>query len=553
MEHVDESGPLAALLAEHWDAGADAETQAQADRRGGGEGSGRGEGRGEGGREGGDEDGRRRRGADKEDARPESERIGNEALRNCIRGFAAQQLRSLASPVSSRILASDIRLNPEDPRSKPTPTPHPAFAAVSLALSLALATGSPSHLVASIFLLPLSLSCLQYARARSAQRSLQNTILSFKRLQIETVAFDHACHKAFKWIQEVELVSRGFHISAGMPVLSNIEKSSKLLQSQLLRNLIKTLLEANVQTVVKVSQQLEHGSSPISCYRFATSDDIEDLKIIRAARSQIPPNTLEGLKLAMLELKLHRIWFLHRISVPSEDEFLRDTTTRHGFSLLAGSLDGWSQEVQQSRSLIEAELDSHLTFSLPFCEPTKHITAPFQSSLALLHKSLRSATIKLSLLSEDTSDPHIDETKLKERLNSIRLDIQELPSLMSACEVNLQSQFHLNPVATVVSDASHYEDSVIVNLASCDGRRDFEDTSVELPGIGDEVVFEDTVQGDSCRKVVPRAERIAVQKQKREEEATQKAAIQLSMQLVSELKTILNFRKPEKEPNKSGQ
>ncbi|KAJ3242298.1 hypothetical protein HDU81_005050 [Chytriomyces hyalinus] len=477
-------------------------------------------------------------------------------LSTAIACFSSRQLHVLSSNSNAPhyVQKPAIYQAPKCPVSSTT-------LAMSAALALSLSWCANAHLEGILFIVPAAVGYLQHICDTQTYKRRLEVVNAFEALEKKSMLFDESCNKAVKTIQEIELVAKGYNLrsstnSTTASATANLafDKSCKLLQSQILRNACTSLLNESISALQESCVLIETVCPEQMTRFFWSPNDVQDVKILQDARTHVDGSSLEGIKLAHLELKLRRIWFCQWISaaIPSglggDLEHLKDIERTF---LLVGNV---VETLAMKQAMLERELDrsltSHLNFDpFQFIPHEKPQASSFRTSLAMLHRALRSATIKLAILGDtfnDSVEPR-HET-LSSHLDAIGIDLEDLEGLLSSCRLNLTSLFNPTQEGALLEDAENRDDAKKHTRWDdvpefCEGKREFQDLSDKLESIGDEVVFEGEHE-EIAKKMISRQERIAIQKQKREEEATQKAASQISLHMISELKAVLQFRKP---------
>ncbi|KAI8837147.1 hypothetical protein BJ741DRAFT_603895 [Chytriomyces cf. hyalinus JEL632] len=482
-------------------------------------------------------------------------------LSTAIACFSSRQLHVLSSNSNAPHYAQKLAVYqpPKCPVSSTT-------LAVSAALAFSLSWYANAHVEGMLFTVPAAVACIQHIQDTQMFKRRLKVVNAFEVLEKKSILFDESCNKAVKTIQEIELVAKGYNlrsstnsITASAIANSAFDKSCKLLQSQILRNACTSLLNESISALQESCILIETVCPEQMTRFFWSPNDVQDVKILQDARTHVDGSSLEGIKLAHLELKLRRIWFCQWISaaIPSgsgsDVQHLREI--ENAFLLVGRVVDTLAIKQAMLEKEMDRSLTSHLNFDpFQFIPHEKPQASSFRTSLAMLHRALRSATIKLAILGDafnDSIEPRHDT--LSSHLDAIGIDLEDLEGLLSTCRLNLNSLFNPTQERGLLEDTENSDDAKKHTRWDdaqefCEGKREFQDLSDKLERIGDEVVFEGEHE-EIAKKMISRQERIAIQKQKREEEATHKAASQLSLHMISELKTVLQFRKPANAAN----
>ncbi|KAJ3294448.1 hypothetical protein HDU79_011022 [Rhizoclosmatium sp. JEL0117] len=314
----------------------------------------------------------------------------------------------------------------------------------------------------------------------------------------EAIDFDDTVHKSIKWIQELELVAKGCKLTT-VTAHANLDKSNSQLRCQILRATCASIISTALASLNSTTTHLDTLSpSPLTPYWHP--NDLDDLSVIQSAKESLSPHSLDGLKLSLVELKLHRIWFCQRVeavlnAIADLDLEQSGSPWLQTFIQFSKSLDSlilkWSKLRHDLNSALTNESDSTLSFEKRSAATP---STPLLKSLTILEKTLHSARLKLLVLSQDihaTTSPLSPDT-ITTHLDSIQLDTKELNALLDACRASAQGTNDTN--VTQERDASQkpkwrHEDE---DDGTCEGTRAFTDLSIALEDVGEEEVFEGT-------------------------------------------------------------
>ncbi|KAI9349696.1 hypothetical protein BDR26DRAFT_635149 [Obelidium mucronatum] len=213
----------------------------------------------------------------------------------------------------------------------------------------------------------------------------QHTILeSIDSFHNAVLTLDSAIQKVLLFLNEIQMISNGFSITSKPRLQANLENSKTVLRCQLLRSICSSTISSSLSDLQSMISSLE-ASTPSVLHPYLNPNEIHDFKIIRTAKETVDPYSMEGLKLALLELKLSRIWFLQRIiggsdgrvfDLRSEDRLL-DCFVE--LSVLLNTVSSVNQTA--AKELLDAlSFESSKVFLLPLSgkvHKRKHRTSPF--------------------------------------------------------------------------------------------------------------------------------------------------------------------------------
>ncbi|KAJ3093249.1 hypothetical protein HK100_006736 [Physocladia obscura] len=461
-------------------------------------------------------------------------------LAETIAAFTAQQLHSLSSwaAATSQPVPFNLSANVDYPIGL-TLLVVPAILGLSLYPF--------SRIDALLCLVPPVLALTKQAIIARRKANCRSVIAAFNALQISATRFDQVCHSALKFILEIELVSRGFNVTPNTTNVNPDKQSNSstmtLLRCQILRATLHSAISSSIASIDTATTQLESIAALTPHWSL---NDIQDLRVINDAKrdmlSATAPMVLEALKLEVVELKLRRVWFLQRfIRVREFDEAFEKTNTATNTAV--GVFED-TMAVLNADTVVQRFVKAAAVLN-KMAEQFDGFRNSIEFSL-----SEEANLLTFSTAAESKKEPKQIESLIQFQLTSLSNDITSLTDVIAQCQQTVESHFFA--VAGVVFDNNDAQSTVKDWKAVdemdgvCEGQRAFNDFSSRLEDVGEEEIFEGVPEDEVVQKKVPlsRQERIHIQKQRREEEANERASAQLSMRMVAELKTVLSFRKP---------
>ncbi|KAI9209485.1 uncharacterized protein BJ171DRAFT_118482 [Polychytrium aggregatum] len=416
--------------------------------------------------------------------------------------------------------------------------------------------------------------------------ALQDAAELVETLIRSTNEIDSTIARAIRAIQEIELVSRGYHITAPqLAPISRIEQSLPSKRCQLLREAIFSVCRA--ARVLWVDFQ-----DSISALAVAqpSQQDLEALGHPRpgdqGTESSTNPFSLEELKAEHRALKSQRIAALQRLvccralAVETARQFpLSDTGATSDWLKICGALKALCSKTQDLSHALERvhsiETQIHAGPSSGQVEtesglaPSNHPRVhSFIQRLSSLGRHLQLMKVKLVVVSHDIkghtpgspvdqnmelfSTLSIDLANIQHELESARAALSDLSSEVPpggrdnqtldeeepspSWRLTLQRQTLVQVqriLDTHVDDTLHEEDLLFENVFES-----FDDDAVDA---------DDGADSASKKEKLSRADRIALQRQARAKQEAQKEQKRAREQMVMELKNVL-LRRPAKTP-----
>lgn len=409
---------------------------------------------------------------------------------------------------------------------------------------------------------------LKYVR----QQVLAETSIFVSRAQ----DFDSASTAALALIQEVELVSRGYRLSAPLPPISRIEDRSQTRRCVRLRKALRKSLETIIPKYEQASSMVKGLSEPLDLERYYDIYDINDLDMSDALqgyseREFEDMESLKTLKAAASRFSILRKMYLCALmsieAQGDETDFARWSTVLESLRIL----DDAAAECYTQLNSILSEEDS---FSAPALTIERGPLSPgrerWRSQLRKLNSlttGIRGLQAKMTLLREESDRSLNDATDISElgpnlmdQYESIGQDLKMLQQAWEDGKAALASgidrnEKRLSSVGIMISPSSlsglatveeksggGVEDALRALTGQPTDRLDTTSSS----GDGEEV-FEAVAMPLRPRSTMTREERIIKMREDRERRAETKEKADASRGMLKELEMVINLR-----PNKNG-
>lgn len=388
--------------------------------------------------------------------------------------------------------------------------------------------------------------------------------------------FDSASSAAVALVQEVELVSRGYRLSAPLPPISRIEDRSQTRRCVRLRKALKRSLSDMISKYDQASSMTKGFSEQLDLERYHDIYDISDLDMSDALQGYYESEfedmeSLRTLKIAACRFHILRKMFLCALlsmeAQGDDTDFLRWTTVVDSLRMLN---EATTASYQRLGSILGEE-----SFSLP--PPTGGDRSPLSPSrerwrsqlrkLNSLTTGIRGLQAKMTLLREE-SDRALNEASdiselgpdLMDQYESIGSDLKMLQQAWQDGKAALASgidrnEKRLSSVSGMVSPTMSWGGLSTVGEESGGGVSDaLKALTGEQPDGFDmssttgesEEIFE-AVAGppQRPRSLLTREERVARMREEREKRADLREKSDASRGMLKELEMVINLR-----PNK---
>ncbi|KAL2263408.1 hypothetical protein VTK26DRAFT_6950 [Humicola hyalothermophila] len=355
--------------------------------------------------------------------------------------------------------------------------------------------------------------------------------------------FDSASSAALSLIQEVELVSRGYRISAPLPPISRIEDRSQTRRCSRLRKALKGQFSDMIQNYMQVSSAIKEFAEEVNVEKYHDIYDISDFDISDAMQGFSEkefddPESLRSLKIAASRFHTIRKLLLCTLLAfePTGDntDFLRWSTAAEGLK----TLNTVTTQSFDRLSRILTEGESFLTIpdtKMPLSPGREKRRSQFMK-LNSLSTGIRGLQAKLALLREESEKTLNEAEDLSElgpslmaQYESIGQDLKMLTHAWEEGKAALASgidrnEKRLSSISTLLSPASSLsglttveEGGALEAFKALTGESPRSSSFESAKGDSDEAeVFEAVSLPSRPRSLLTREERIAKMREDRE-------------------------------------
>ncbi|ORX62073.1 hypothetical protein DM01DRAFT_1331539 [Hesseltinella vesiculosa] len=415
----------------------------------------------------------------------------------------------------------------------------------------------------------------RHLRRSSVRRLFNHTLAQLQAFLEASQQLDNKIHRTLLTIQEIELVSRGYRLSAPLSPISRIEQSSKSRRCTKLRShLARLLRRAFIDYEDTIINIMDHVHKP-SLSRLYDMYSIHSLATLSSA--SLPDDhdnhqdhsdiTLDYLKtLASLMHQKRRECLLQFLALSAMSDIARVPHSTQVWKAAAAALSTLCKDTNQFLHDLSTTLDEELHPPMPDTSKDTPLsssdpsTRQFVHRLSSLDQQLRTMGARIYLCNDEfrkQNDPDRDRDQLRRDYMALERDMQQLINEWEAGRQALELM--LSPPAPSTSTSSSTpsaQDTLPSPIFSpalpCDASVPTSDESLDLASLpmpSKASVFEsisDILDGlPSTLPATPkksRAQRIQEMKSKREHEAKEKASRMNSTSMVNELKNVLDRR-----------
>ncbi|KAF3762539.1 hypothetical protein M406DRAFT_264888 [Cryphonectria parasitica EP155] len=390
--------------------------------------------------------------------------------------------------------------------------------------------------------------------------------------------FDSASSAALALIQEVELVSRGYRLSAPLPPISRIEDRSQTRRCVRLRRALRKSFGDIISKYEQASSMVKGFSEQLDLERYYDIYDISDLDMSDALQGYSEGEfedmeSLRTLKAAASRFHIMRKMFLCALlsmeAQGDETDFVRWTTVAESLRML-------DETTTESYVRLKSILSEEDSFPAPAPTGDKGPLSPgrerWRSQLRKLNSlttGIRGLQAKMTLLREESDRSLNEATDISElgpnlmaQYESIGQDLKMLQqawedgrsALASGIDRNekrlssisgMLSPRSLSGLSTVEEKSGGgVEDALRALTGDTSDRVDLTSNSGES-----EEVFEAVATPLRPRSTMTREERIAKMREDRERRAEMKEKADASRGMLKELEMVINLR-PNKNTNR---
>lgn len=450
--------------------------------------------------------------------------------------------------------------------------------AIAVLLSWSLGNGPPSYVtrkrLAFIVALMAAASFLGqiYMRRQWLRRRREQSLAEITTFVSNSNDFDRASEATLSLVQEVELVSRGYRISAPLPPISRLEDRNQARKCVRLRKALKNSFANVLDAYKQMSNPIKGFAEQTELEKYYDMYDINDLDISDALQGFSENEFEDSESLRTLKILAARFHTTRKMLLCA---FLALDANGEGPDLLrwttaVEALRGLNESTEGAYNQLRAILSEAESFPAP---PTPKIPLTpgrerWRSQLRKLNSlstGIRGLQAKLHLLREE-SDRALDDSNdiselgpgLMSQYESIGADLKELMTAWEEGKAALalgidRNEKRLSSMSTLLSPRSSLSGLTTVD----DGNA--ADALKALTGespLGSDVneavepaepdtpeVFEAVAQPRQRPKsTLTRDERIIKMKEDREQKAQARKQMDATKGMLRELETVINLR-----------
>lgn len=389
--------------------------------------------------------------------------------------------------------------------------------------------------------------------------------------------FDSASSAAVALIQEVELVSRGYRLSAPLPPISRIEDQSQRRRCVRLRKALRKSFGEIISKYEQASSVIKGFSEQLDLERYYDIYDISDLDMADALQGYSEKEfedmeSLQTLKIVASRFHVMRKMFLCALmsteAQGNETDFLRWTTVVESLRML-------NETTTESYERIKSILSEETSFPAQPPAGEKGPLSPgrerWRSQLRKLNSlttGIRGLQAKMTMLREE-SDRALDEANdiselgphLMQQYESIGQDLKMLQQAWEQGKGALASgidrnEKRISSISGMLSPGLSLSGLTIVEESNSGGSVSdaFKALTGEVPDALEfpnssedaEEVFEAVATPSRPKSTLTREERIIKMKEDRERRAEMKEKADANRGMLKELEMVINLRPTNK-------
>ncbi|CAG7556993.1 unnamed protein product, partial [Fusarium equiseti] len=380
--------------------------------------------------------------------------------------------------------------------------------------------------------------------------------------------FDSATGAALSLIQEVELVSRGYRLSAPLPPISRIEDRTQTRRCLRLRKALRHSFAEVLESYNQVCTVVNGFAEQTDLEKYYDIYDITDFDMSDARRGLSDedledPESLRTLKILAARFSTIRKLFLCALLALDADT---DTNDLLRWTTAVESLLSLNSSTQAAHSRLQSILSEEDNFPSP-PTPLNALTPGRERWRAQLRKlgslstGIRGLQAKLQLLREESDRSLNDSSDISElgpnlmsQYESIGMDLKELMSAWEEGKAALalgidRNEKRLSSMSTLLSPVSSLSGLTTVDenggtAAALKALTGESPPSSEYAGSTEHEspeVFE-AVALPRPRSMLTREERIVKVREEREQKAIARQHVDATKGMLRELETVINLR-----------
>ncbi|WPH02387.1 Hypothetical protein R9X50_00525000 [Acrodontium crateriforme] len=386
-------------------------------------------------------------------------------------------------------------------------------------------------------------------------------------------AFEVAASAILSFIQEVELVSKGYRISSPLPPASRIEEQASSRRCGRLRKALYKAYATTIPTCIEACTSLKSLIEEDDLERYFEIYDISFQDVLEAsgedALSVIDDDTESLKSLRVLSYRanvLRRVTLCYLMALEADGgqpDFYRwraATEVMKGIEQTVSQLaERLKQTLTESESLAVPSTPAKTTYT-----PSRDKMRSSVRKISMLSSGIRGLQAKMQILREETnrsieqSDDLTDVgPNLMTQYESIGVDLKDLVLAWETGKATLQENILKQEKRISMASSS----GVRSNVSSLEENGSIADALMALNGesasstrssmpttpLSDEEIFE-AIALPKQRSTLSREERIAKMYEDRERQATIRAKRESSTNMLRELESVINLR-PKKTVN----
>ncbi|KAJ6445850.1 proliferating cell nuclear antigen [Purpureocillium lavendulum] len=376
--------------------------------------------------------------------------------------------------------------------------------------------------------------------------------------------FDSATEATLSLVQEVELVSRGYRITAPLPPISRLEDRSQSRKCVRLRRALRNALGDSLKTYIHISSVVRGFSEQTELEKYYDMYDVSDLDMSDALQGFSEeefddPESLRTLKILAARFHTTRKMVLCALLAFDANG---ESTDLLRWSTAVESLRRLNVTTKESYARMQSILSEEESFPVPATPkipltPNRERWRSQLRKLNSLSTGIRGLQAKLHLLREE-SDRALDDSNdvselgpnLMSQYESIGVDLKELMAAWEEGKAALalgidRNEKRLSSMSTALSPTTSLSGLTTVGeggtadaLKALTGESP---PSSEAPEPDTPEVFE-AVALPRPRSLLTREERITKMRDEREQKALARQQMDATRGMLRELETVINLR-----------
>ncbi|KAK0655767.1 Mysoin-binding motif of peroxisomes-domain-containing protein [Cercophora newfieldiana] len=408
-----------------------------------------------------------------------------------------------------------------------------------------------------------------YLRQQWLRYLRQQAMAEVTRFVSKSQDFDSASSAALSLVQEVELVSRGYKISAPLPPISRLEDRSQVRRCVRLRKALKAQFSEIIQSYIQVSNVVKGFSEQLCLEKYHDVYDISDFDMQDALQGFSDTEFEDAESLKVLKIAAARFHTIRKLllcgllafeATGENSDFLRWSTAVEGLRTLNEITATCYERLRQILSEEE---------TFPTVADTKMPLTPGRekrrnqfSKLNSLTTGIRGLQAKLALLREE-SERTLNEAEdvselgasLMAQYESIGQDLKILQQAWEDGKSALASGIDrnekrlssisglLSPTISLSGLTTVDEGSAVDAFKALTGESPPSSAFGSARGDQDEAeVFEAVAFPPRPRSLLTREERIVKMKEDREKRELARESAEANRGMLRELETVINLR-----------